>query len=259
MLLDVPRILLTAALAGLPWAFSPGSEGPAAQRVAALRVEADELAETLEAERAATRDELAVLRSERIELERQVRAESARATALERIRAEASTRAETLDEESRRWHAPTLAALAATRTHVERGLPFATERRLDVLQRIERDLATAHPDHARALERLWRFLEEEEALGREVALTQQAMMLDGESRIVDVIRIGMALLYFRTQDGRLGWVHPTAEGWRSDILVDPVLVEVVRGRFEAHERNDALGPAELLVPSELLPDARGTP
>lgn len=253
MLFDASRALLAAILTGLlPWASTVGPSGENTAALAELRAEIDSVAESLEAERAAARDELAALRSERAELERQVRAESARAAALEKIRADATSRAETIDEQSRRWHRPTLDALLAARAHVEHGLPFASARRLAVLDRIERDLATATPDHARAVERLWRFIEEEEALGREVALTQQELMLGDEPRIVDVIRLGMALLYFRTQDDQYGWIHPTNEGWHTEILTDPILVETVRQRFDAHERNNALGPAELLLPSATL-------
>jgi hypothetical protein len=229
-----------------------------ATNLAELRSQVDAAAEALEVERASARDELAALRAERAELERQVRAEASRRATLNKLRAEATARAEQADADAGRWHAPTLAAIEVAREHVERSLPFARTERGEVLDRIERDLAAATPDHARAVERLLRFIEEEEAMGRELALTQQQIALDGEPQLVDVVRLGMALLYFRTRDDRYGWARPTDDGFVFEVLDDPELALAVRRRFEAHERADALGRADLVLPST-VPEEAGKP
>lgn len=256
---NVFKALVSLAFAGsipLLIGLAPPASGDAGD-IARLRTEIDELAADLETERIAARDELATLRTERVELQRQVRAAKSRKTTLETLREEAVAQAEAQDVKSRQWDAPTREAIAAARAYVERSLPFARQARLDALDRIERDLSTAQPDHARAVERLWRFLEEEEAMGREVAVTQQVVEIDGESQIVDVVRLSMALLYFRTQDRRYGWVFPTGDGWEQQMLTDPRLVEVIEGRFEASERSETLGPAELLLPQPIVDDAEG--
>ena len=251
MLLHGSKALLSAALAGsLPLLSSMApAGGDESRRIAALRTEIDELASDLETERVAARDELAALRAERAELQRQVRAAKSRKTTLEKIHDEAVSEAELADAQTRRWNEPTRLAVAAARAYVERSLPFARDPRLAALDRIERDLSAAQPDHARAVERLWRLLEEEEAMGRELALSQQRLDIDGEPQIVDVIRLSMALLYFRTQDGRYGWIAPSPDGWDQELLTDAALIDVVARRFEAFERSDALGPAELLLPT----------
>ena len=252
MRLDAKALLLAAFAAGVPMLSSaaPARAGADAGQLARLRAEIDDLAAELESERIAARDELAALRAERAELERQVRAATSRKATLEKIQEEAVSQAEQLDARTRRWNTPTLEAVAAARDYVERSLPFAREQRLAALDRIERDLKTAQPDHARALERLWRLLEEEEAMGRELALGQQRLEIDGEPQIVDAIRLSMALLYFRTQDGRYGWIAPGPDGWRQELVEDPALTQALERRFEAFERSEAFGPAELLLPAD---------
>ena len=247
---NVPKTLVSVAFAGsipLLIGLAPPPSDDVGD-IARLRTEIDELAADLETERIAARDELASLRSERAELQRQVRAAKSRKTALETLRDDAVAQAEAQDAQNRQWDEPTRQAIAAARAYVEGSLPFARQARLDALDRIERDLTTAQPDHARAVERLWRFLEEEEAMGREVSVGQQVLEIDGEPQIVAVIRLSMALLYFRTQDQRYGWVYPEGDGWRQAMLTDARLVEVIEGRFEASERSETLGPAELLLP-----------
>lgn len=215
--------------------------------LAQLRVEVDQLASDLETERTAARDELAALRAERAELERQVRAARTRKATLDALRAEATKHAEAADEDARRWAQPMIAAVAAARAHVEGGLPFARDARLKTLERLELDLQAATPDYGRVLERLLRFVEEEQAMGGEVAYTQQRLEVDGAPQIVRVLRLGLALLYFRTEDDRVGWAIPMASGWEVALLSD-ALAETVRARFEAAEDNETLGVAQLLLP-----------
>lgn len=233
-----------------------GPEPVTTSELAGLRAKVDAAAADLEAERAATRDELAALRAERTDLERQLRAETAQAATLQALADEAANRAAQLDDKADRWHEPTKAAIEATRAYVRRSLPFALAERLETLDTIERDLATANPDYARAGERVLRFIEQEEAMGGEVALTQHKLQLDGQLQIVDVLRLGMALAYLRTADGGYGWMYPTETGHVTALVDDPELVRAIRARFEAHEDNRGLGPADLVLPVQ-VPGPRG--
>jgi|GEM_PF-1482056 len=250
-LLAVRRVGTAAAcaaalLVGAPLAAQ--AAGVTMADLATLRTEVDQLAADLEAERTAARDELAALRSERAELERQVRAARTRKATLESLRAEAAKRAEAADDDARRWAEPMAAAVAAARAHVEGGLPFATAARLEVLDRLDRDLRAATPDYGRILERLLRFVEEEHAMGGEVAYTQQRVELQGTPQIARVLRLGFALLYLRTEDDRVGWAVRRGDGWTIELLDGP-LADVVRARFDAAEDNRALGVAPLVLPA----------
>lgn len=247
------RIILGLAVSAIPIVSSaaPPVSGEEAASVAQLRTEVETAAETLEAERAAARDELAALRAERAELERQVRAAQTRGATLERLAREATERAEQRDAAAQRWREPMREAIAVARRHVEAGLPFAPAARLAVLAGIERDLAASRPDYARALERLLRFIEEEQALGREVALAQQRLQVAGEPMLVDVVRLAMALLYLRTPDGRYGWAVHDSDGWRVELFTDPMVIAAVERRFASHEANETFDSAELVVPEPL--------
>lgn len=233
-------------LAGLPLAAR--AAGVTMADLAELRTEVDQLASDLEAERAAARDELAALRAERAELERQVRTARTRKATLETLRAEATQQAAKADEDARRWAKPMQAALSAVRAHVERGLPFAKDARLQTLGRLERDLQAATPDYGRVLERLLRFIEEEQAMGGEVAYAQQRIEIEGTAQIAAVLRLGLAVLYVRTEDDHVGWAVHDGQSW-AIALLDGSLADVVRARFDAAEDNRALGVAPLVLPN----------
>lgn len=238
-------VWLAASLIAVP--VVARAAGVSVADLATLRTEVDQLAADLEAERAATRDELAALRAERAELERQVRAARTRKATLEKIRAEATARAEEADEDARRWAVPMREAISAARDHVEAGLPFAKAARLETLDALQRDLSAATPDYGRVLERLLRFVEEEEAMGGEVAFTQQRIELGGQPQIVQVLRLGLALLYVRTEGDQVGWAVRRDAAWEV-VMLEGAPADVVRARFDDAEDNRALGVAPIVLP-----------
>jgi hypothetical protein len=224
----------------------------AAAQVGALRTEIDGLAHRVEAERRRAQDTLAALRAERAELQRQLRLAEVRAQTIARVEADHRARADGLEGDSEARLAPLRRAVHAAEAYVQSTLPFKTGARLEQLSLIRRDLAALHPDPGLALSRLWRFVEEEEALAREVGRTQQPIELDGARQLVDVARIGMALLYFRTASGKLGWARLDGAGWRFERVTTDTGRGAIAAVFEAFDHNRTFGPQSLLLPKSKL-------
>jgi len=221
------------------------------QQVVELRREVDDLAQRLADRRRTVRDELAALRAERAELERQLRLEKVRARTLSQLEEQRRQRVEDADQQSRAWIAPARGTVDAARSYVRASLPFKTDERLATLDRIAADLAGSAPDAGRAMARLWRFVEEEQAMAREIAMAQQPVELAGKRRLVDVVRVGMALLYARAPDGTYAWAVAQDAGWAFAPITDAKSIELVAALFDAFDANQRFGPRRLLIPSGL--------
>ncbi len=245
MRLSATFVIATVALAATAHAET------AAEKVARLRTNVDELSHRVDAERRRSQDALSALRAERAELERQLRLEEVRAATLAQVEAEHRARADGLEGKSLERLTPVRQAVAAAKAYVKRTLPFKQRERLRRLERIESDLAASHPDPSNALARLWRFVEEEEALAREVGLFQQPVSVGGQRQLVDVARVGMALLYIRTADERHGQARRTADGWTFELVTDPVGERAIAAVFAALDANRTFGPQPLLVPERV--------
>jgi len=219
-----------------------------AQDVVALRLEVEALARTLDEQRSVTQAELTGLRAERAELQRQVRLARVRNRLLVKLEAQDAAADEVRQAAVDEWNAPARAAVAAVRRHVEQGLPFAITARLETLDAIAAELAGAVPDTGRAMQRLWRFVEEEAAMAREVTVARQQVELEDGARLCDVLRIGMALMYVRVDDGRVGLALPQAGAWRIEMVDDVVSRAVIDALFVAATDNAIFGPSVLLVP-----------
>lgn len=230
---------------------SSAQDQPLSLQVSTARVEVDTLAERLETQRLAARDELSGLRAERAELQRQVRLEQIRKNTLAQLFAERTKRID--DQEGRMLILlkPIKASVLAAQAYVKATLPFKRDERLLLLTKIEADLSVTHPHVGRALTKLWRFIEEEEAMAREVDLAQQVIELQGNRLLADVARIGMALMYFRLPNGEFGWVRKTEKGWRYERIQAEQPRAAVAGIFEDLEKNQMLGAKRLLISTEL--------
>ena len=213
-------------------------------------MDVDELAHRLGSLRRTAQDELAALASERTELERQIRLEEVRAHTLAQIEIERAKQTEGQEGRLQSMLDPLQQSLSAVKAYVLRTIPFKRDERLRSLERIEEDIATTHPDLARALSRLWRFVEEEEALARAVSLSQQAIEINGKRQLVDVAQVGMALLYFKTPENDVGWAKQTGGPWTFELLSAPESIRVVEDLFLSFERNRVLGLHHLLIPGE---------
>ncbi len=236
--------LLIASVAGASTAYAE----TAAEKVARLRAAVDDLAQRVDTERRSTQEALVALRAERAELKRQLRLEAVRAATIDQVHAEHRARADGLEGESLERMEPVRQAVAVAKAYVLRTLPFLRQERLRTLSRIKSDLAATHPDPSSALSRLWRFVEEEEALAGEVGLFQQPVTIDGTRQLVDVARVGMAFLYFRTADGRHGRARRTAEDWVFELVADEIAEQSISALFAALDANRTFGPQLLLLP-----------
>ena len=224
---------------------------PLAEQVSNARADVDELAEQLASQRRATREQLSTLRAERDELKRQVRLEEIRRDTLARLRAERTRDIDDQEERILERLSPIQRSLVVAKEYVLTALPFKTEERMRRLERIEADLAVTHPDPAQALTQLWRFIEEEASMGGEIIFAQQIIQLEGERVLGDVVRIGMALMYFRLPNGDVGWARRSESGWRLEKIDAVQARATVEQLFDAFQDNQTLGPQHLLLPTEL--------
>jgi multidrug efflux pump subunit AcrA (membrane-fusion protein) len=234
----------------LAWPGTPAEAGELdqAEAVSELRVEVDELASELERERRRARDALSSLRLERADLERQLRLERVRAETLAQLEAERARELEALETEVEARAAPLREAVAAAEAHVDRTLPFRREARRRTLAQVRADLAALQPALADAFARVWRFVEEEAALGREVGLTEQPVTVGGERLLVHVARMSLALLYIRAPDSRVGWARKDGQVWRLEWVEAPAPARAIRETFEALEDNRTFGWHRLALP-----------
>ncbi|MDH5552854.1 MAG: DUF3450 domain-containing protein [Nitrosomonas sp.] len=134
--------------------------------------------------------------------------------------------------------------LANFKRHIVTGFPFKVKDRLKAIEEIENNLNNQLVDPNKAINQTWALIEDEIRLSKENGLYQQTILLDGESVLVDIAKLGSVFLYFQTRDNRAGMAKRSAGGWKfetadasSDIaqiakLFDALKKQIRQGFFE---------------------------
>ena len=204
-----------------------------ATRLIEMRGRVDELQSGLNLKREEHKNRMTYLTAQLTEMEASRDREALRVRQLEEqleeIRqqvAEAGATSESLAPSIKRH-------LVALRGQIQRGFPFKVQERLAELDEIETQMNGGVITAQRAFNRLWAFVEDELRISRENAIYSQAIELMGEEVLVDIAKLGNAMMYFRTRELQYGRAVETDSGWRFELLDSATDQELVARLFDS--------------------------
>ena len=223
-----------------------------AARLATLRGEVEELAKELNTKSAESNDTIRSLARQRSDLELDVRREETRVQKLSV--AIAKRRSEIQEEKAKGDKVVPLftQSLEKVREQVEVSMPFRRSERIAALDKIEEQYKSGLLTASRALSRLWSFVEDEVRLTRESGLYKQTVQVDGEDKLVEVVRVGMVMMFYKTEDDEVGKVVHHDDGtWGYETINDPDQTRSVLDLFTSFKKQVRVGFFE--VPNALPP------
>jgi hypothetical protein len=219
--------------------------GQLAARLAKLRAEVEQLSADLAGKTTEANDTLRSLARQRAELELEVRREETR---LQKVGAAiAKQRAEIVAQKEKGQKVVPLVSkvLGDVRKQVEESMPFRRDERLSALDKIEEQQKAGLLSATRALSRVWSFVEDELRLTRENGLYKQTVTLEGAPRLAEVARLGMVMMFYRTDDDRVGRaVHQDGQ-WTYEEVLDEKQKRAVLDLFTTFKKQVRVGYFEL--------------
>ncbi|MBU0551435.1 DUF3450 domain-containing protein [Myxococcota bacterium] len=234
----MPTCLLALALLAPSPPAPPPDLPTMARALADLRVEIDELDAQLRVEKTQINAALRGLEARVAELEMRLDAERVRRARLQaqidRHQAEADAQTQTRAAASE----AILRGLDAAQALVEEGLPFRRAARLKALDGLRARLKEGRVDpHALGVE-LWRFMEDERRLRREVEMSEIPIQIepDAAPRLLRVVRLGMVTLYTRLDEARFGQLRREGAGWRHVEIEPPQQRQQLASLFQSLRR-----------------------
>ncbi|WP_297324843.1 DUF3450 domain-containing protein [Nitrosomonas sp.] len=142
-----------------------------------------------------------------------------------------------------------LAVLADYRRHIQTGFPFKMEDRIKAINNLETNITNQLIDPNKAVNQAWSLIEDEIRLGKENGIYQQTILLDGESVLVDIAKLGTVFLFFQTRDNRGGMARRSAEsGWKFETVDNAGDLERIRNLFDSLKKQIRQGYFELPNP-----------
>ncbi len=246
-------VIFSAALTGMLPDSAPAQDASEelARRLVEIRGQVDELQNDLNLSREEHKNRMAFLTAQQTELEASRDREALRLQQLEQELTEMREQVAAAGDTSETLTPVVLNRLAQLRGQIATGFPFKVAERTAELDEIERQLEGGVITAQRAFNRIWAFIEDELRISRENAIYTQSINLAGENVLVDIAKLGNAMMFFRTRDQKYGRAVATGSGWRFELLNAPADQEQVALLFDSLRKQIRQGHFEL--PSALPP------
>jgi hypothetical protein len=231
---SIPKLaLVSACFLFLSEAKAQDATEELTKRLIQMRGQVDELQSELNLKREEHKNRMTYLTAQLTEMEAGRDREALRVRQLEQeleqMREEIAAAGDTSDTLApvvMRYHAELY-------QQVRNGFPFKVSERLAELDEIEAQLNSGVITAQRAFNRLWAFVEDELRITRENAIYSQSIVLQGDNMLVDVAKLGNAMMYFRTRDLQYGRAVDTGNGWRFELFDSATDQELVARLFDS--------------------------
>ena len=135
--------------------------------------------------------------------------------------------------------------VARMESAIRTGLPFKVEDRLAALEEISTQIESGAIDPPRAINRLWRFYEDELRVTRDNGLYSQIIPLGGDRVLADIAKIGGLAIYFQTRDGRSGFATRSGDDWNFTVTESGAERRQIAELFDSLKKQIRTGLFEL--------------
>jgi len=96
---------------------------------------------------------------------------------------------------------------------MQTAIPFKTDERVASMLQLKEQLNAALITPQKALVLVYSSYGDEMRMTKENAIFKQTIMLDGKDRLVEVARIGTAMMFFKTPNDTVGYVSKKGSSW----------------------------------------------
>lgn len=144
------------------------------------------------------------------------------------------------------------ASIQKLRSMTQISLPFKRDERINALDDIAHRLQTSLISPNKAANQLWAWIEDELILGTSSGLYTDTQEIDGEKKLVKVLRLGKVALFYRTTENQYGMVRQKNGRWESSKITLENQIAEVDDLFDSFAKNIRNG---LFTLPSFLPEA----
>lgn len=191
-----------------------------AEQLIQLRGEVDDLNNRLNDERAQHSQQLRSLASRKNDLVARIEQEQLTIEKLKKSLVENKQRALEAGADASVLKPVLIDAVDKLEAQINAGLPFKINERMKALNEYRKQVEAGVLPPQKAANRLWSFMEDELRLTRENGIFRQTIDMQGKEILVDVARLGMVLMYFRTQEDEFGVFKNDSGEWSPVMVSD---------------------------------------
>ncbi len=223
-----------------------------AKQLIELRGQVEDLQAELQILQSEHNQTMAYLNTRKAELNAQLDRQQLMIKQAERDLANTQTQIQALGADSAHMVPDVIHMIDQLMTTIEAGIPFKHLARQEVLQHIKRNLVADKITAQQAINQMWAFVEDELRLTQENGLYSQTIALNGEDVLVEVAKLGTALMYFKTKQNQYGHALKANDGSYSFKLFESeTQKQAVANLFDSLQKQIRQGLFELPISAQL--------
>lgn len=180
-----------------------------------LRSEVDSLSEDLKTEKELLKSKIQNLAIEKMDLDSKIRREKIKIKAQEQ-KINKVEKPEILALED--YNLIIKNFINEEYSRVSSSLPYKRKERLDYLDTLIKDFEKGANTAEKTLQFLWTHVEDEIQLAKDVLLDRDFVQIENKEKIVDVARVGMLMMFFKTEDNKYGYIKYDGLQWKPEIF-----------------------------------------
>ena len=128
-------------------------------------------------------------------------------------------------------------SITAIRKSVKRSLPFKLNDRINALDEIELRLNTGVVTPNKAANQLWAFIEDELVLGRSSGIYNESLEIDGQEKLVKVLRMGKVAMFYKSNEGEYGVIRRVKKQWQQEAISNVKETSQLDQLFDSFAKN----------------------
>lgn len=190
------------------------------ERLIQMRAEVEQLNSELTSLREQHRNRMAGLARQRGQIEGAIEQAQLQVQQARSQLAAAKEKAKTAGADADELRPVVMAVLDETEEMVAASLPFKREERLAELEDLRSSLEQGVIGPHKAVNSLWVFYQDALRLTGDNGLYQQTVRIDGEEQLAEVARLGMVMMFYRTDEDHYGSVMRDQGDWVYRAIAD---------------------------------------
>lgn len=132
-------------------------------------------------------------------------------------------------------------SITTLRETIKSSIPFKLQDRLNALADIEHRIDANLVTPNKAANQLWAFVEDEMMLGKSSGIYSDKIEIDGEIKLVKVLKVGKIALFFKSDQERYGMITKDGNLWKQTMITTQEQVQNTAKLFDTFAKQIRTG------------------
>lgn len=120
-------------------------------------------------------------------------------------------------------------------------IPYKFKERTDHIKNIKNDFLEEKVSSDKLLQTLWTHVEDEIQLAKDISVDKDILNIDGQSTLVEVAKVGMLMLFYKTSNGNIGYMEYSNGVWSPRTINSSGNILLVENFFDSLKKQVRTG------------------